>query len=122
MTAPIPHFMLTRSKGQYTTQQRKVAMEYVCADEEKAYQFKLMQAVTLPVYPRHSGEIKLWVEKLLNAICKLDQSGKNVLQTWIKVALYPGTDADELLRWLEHHSQGLDVLDHLLGQKYFEEK
>ena len=66
--------------------------------------------------------MKLWIEKLLNAICKLDQSGQNVLQKWIKVALYPGEDSDEILRWLERHSQGLNVLDHLLGQKYLEEK
>ena len=39
-----------------------------------------------------------------------------------KVALHPGPDADEILRWLEQESQGLEVLDHLLGQKYFEEK
>ena len=58
--------------------------------------------------------MKYWVEKLINCICKLDQSGKNILQKWIKVALYPGPDADSLLRWLENESQGLDVLDHLL--------
>ena len=66
--------------------------------------------------------MKFWVEKLINAICKLDQSGKNVLQKWIKVALYPGPGADRLLKWLEDESQGLDVFDHLLGHKYLEEK
>ena len=122
MTAPIQHFMLTRSTGQYTKEQRRVAMQYVCADEEHVYQFKLMQAITLPAYPKHTGVMKLWIEKLLHAICKLDQSGKHVVQKWIKVALYPGTDADTLLRWLDHNSQGLDVLDHILGQSYVEEK
>ena len=122
MRAPTPHFMHMRSKGRYTNEQRQLAMQYKCAEEEKVYQFKLMQAITLPAYPRHAGEMKYWIEKLLNAICKLDQSGKHVLQKWIKVALYPGPEADTLLRWLEDESQGFAILDHLLGQKYLEEK
>ena len=79
MRAPAPHFMHMRSRGRYTKEQRHVAMQYKCEDEEKVYQFKLMQAITLPAYPRHAGEMKFWIEKLLNAICKLDQSGKHVL-------------------------------------------
>ena len=122
MRAPAPHFMHIRSKGRYTREQRNLAMEYMCPDEEKVYQYKLMSTIALPAFPRHSGEMKFWVEKLLNAICKLDQSGKHVLQKLIKVALYPGPDADVLLRWLEDESQGLNILDHLLGQKYLEEK
>ena len=95
-----------RHRGRYTKEQRYVAMQYKCEKEEDVYQFKLMQAINLPAYPRHAAEMKLWIEKLLNAICKLNQSGKHVVQIWIKIGLYPGPDADELLRWLESEYQG----------------
>ena len=98
MTVPTPVFLRQRAKGRYTREQRAVDMEYNCADEDKVYQFKLMQAITLPAYPQHSGAMKQWSEKNLNAVYKLDQSGKHIHQKWIKVALYPGTDADVLLK------------------------
>ena len=89
-------------------------MQCVCPDKDKVYQYKLMTAITLPRYPPHAGEIKQWIEVILNTIRKFEQSGSSAIQTWIKFALYPGTDVDVLLEWLQHESQGMPVLDHFL--------